>query len=603
MSNEEGRLVGTVVDGRYRVERLIAVGGFSEVYRGVDTKTNTPIALKVLHIDQEVEANWLERFTREAQVVSRLESPNTVRILGWGQIGSEFLYTVMEYIAGRSLFRQIRRHGAMTPRQVAEVATQVCDSLIEAHEAGFLHRDLKPSNIMLFRNDDGKVIVKVLDFGVVKILDPGPEFELQLTQQGTFVGTPRYASPEQLRREPLTAAADVYGVGMIMWEALVGDPAIADPEYSACVKAHLRRDPWRIPEWVDSPPEFSAIVEKSLAKRVNRRYQSCTELKAALDGWLESRDRAKSKRKRRDVERKPASRRRTSNPRNTSKPSTGGKSVSNNDDLSKEDLEAEDELFGGMIEESDAVENVDVMQRHDLSESSAAKASRKQIAKRHSDHAGIEDADRPTAHASEGESKSNVGLTILLLVVVVAGALYVLTMGGDEPEPTGDATATGTEETTDEAPPQASEEPAPEPDDERAGGVPTLDADTISKGLVASGWRLSSKSTDKMDEVTQTNALATKGDMASSITIYESRTWDWADKLYADTEPPTKVIRFGRTIVRLNSGPDYKQNGAVEAHAALAELRTQARQRAEGEGGARKEADVPAEETEPESTE
>lgn len=583
---EEGRLVGTVVDGRYRVERLIAVGGFSEVYRGVDTDDDSPVALKVLHIDEEVEATWLERFTREAKVVSQLESPHTIRILRWGQVDRDYLYTAMEYIPGRSLSRQVRKHGAMTPRQVAEVATQICDSLIEAHEAGFLHRDLKPSNIMLFRNDEGNVVVKVLDFGVAKILDPGPQFALQLTQQGTFVGTPRYASPEQLRREPLTRAADVYGLGMIMWEALVGDPAIASTEYSDAVKAHLNQDPWRLPEWVDSPPEFSAIVEKALAKNIDRRYQSCTELKAALDQWLRSRARARSGQKRRRATREDSKSREPS-PRTQIRPSTpnrGGTPVSNDDVVSKEDLEAEDELFGGIIEESDAVEQVEVMEEHDLSESSAAVASRKQIAKRHSDHAGIEDADRLGSKVDPDESKSHVGLTILLIVAVVAGGLYALTLGGNEPEPTSGDEVTTTKTDQDEPAAKTDEQPPPE-DDERGDGIPSLDAETISKGLVASGWRIGDKSTDTMDEVTQTNALATSGEMATSITIYESRTWDWADQLYDDTEAPAKAVRFGRTIVRLAPGPDYKANGVVQAQDALIALRNQARDRAKKEGG------------------
>src|SRR5690606_12777766 len=121
---------------------------------------------------------------------------------------------------------------------------QICDSLIEAHEAGFLHRDLKPSNVMLFRDDAGHVIVKVLDFGVAKLLEDGPT-GTKLTLQGTFVGTPRYASPEQLRREPLGETTDVYALGLIMWECLTGAPAVPGREYGEAVAHHLRADAWR----------------------------------------------------------------------------------------------------------------------------------------------------------------------------------------------------------------------------------------------------------------------------------------------------------------------------------------------------------------------
>jgi len=207
---------GSLVAGKYRVEKILARGGFSTVYRGIQEGIDRTVALKILPLDQNIEATWLERFTREAKLISQLDHPNTITIYDYGQQGDAFLYIVMEYVRGRSLSRQIRKHGPLEPVRVAQIAIQICGSLEQAHGAGILHRDLKPSNIMLTRNHHGHELAKVLDFGVAKVLEPDAA-DLKLTQQGTFIGTPRYASPEAIRRQALDQRADVYGVGMVMW--------------------------------------------------------------------------------------------------------------------------------------------------------------------------------------------------------------------------------------------------------------------------------------------------------------------------------------------------------------------------------------------------
>lgn len=276
---------GTVIDGKYAVERVLAYGGYSTVYRAERLADGVSVALKVLELLAEPQAMAIERFVREHEFVQQLTSPNTIRIFDTQQVGTEFLYSVMEYIPGRSLAYQIKRHGALNPRQVAEIASQLCNSLIEVHEHGMLHRDLKPSNIMLFRNDEGRVIVKLLDFGIAKMLAPG-ESDTVMTQAGTFVGTPRYASPEQMRREALTPASDVYSLGLIMWEALTGGPTIASIDYSVCVEAHLNATPWILPDNPAYPLAFRRIIERALAKPVEARYQSCTDLQHALHRFI-----------------------------------------------------------------------------------------------------------------------------------------------------------------------------------------------------------------------------------------------------------------------------------------------------------------------------
>lgn len=288
-STEQIDRTGTVIDDRFAVERLIARGGFSAVYRARRVYDGETVAIKVLELGPDTEANAMERFTREAQFVRGLSSPNTIRIHETGQVGTEFLFTVMEYIKGRSLLSQLRRRGPLNGRQTAEVTVQLCNALMEVHEQGLLHRDLKPSNIMLFRDEDGHVRVKLLDFGVAKIVDPGTHDAIKLTAAGAFIGTPRYASPEQMRREPLSSASDVYAVGLIMWEMLTGEPAVPETDYSSCVRAHISPDEWRLPRDCGYPADMIRIVERSTAKDKDQRFQSCGALKRALQHYLSNR--------------------------------------------------------------------------------------------------------------------------------------------------------------------------------------------------------------------------------------------------------------------------------------------------------------------------
>ncbi len=563
---------GTIIDGRFAVDRLIARGGFSAVYRAQRLADDETVAVKVLELGPSTTATSMERFTREAEFIAELQSPNTVRIFETGQVGQEFLYSVMEYIAGRSLYAQLRKKGALNPRQVAEVTVQLCNALAEVHERGLLHRDLKPSNMMLFRDDNRRVVVKLLDFGVAKMLDPPPAYEgLKLTTARTFIGTPRYASPEQMRREPLTSASDVYAVGMIMWEALVGSPAIPQTDYSACLKAHINREPWQLPREPRFPHELVGIIEKSLAKPVHERYQSCVELEVALQKFLRNRSQERARR---------------SGPHRTTQvessavvTSVGGTSVSKQDKHNPstiQDVEAQDELFGEVIEHSDAhLDSVNVMARSDLSETSSTAGSSIHLPSRNSSHSGVGADDRPVAAAPKSAMSGGVGLTIGLAVLVVGG-IFLLTLGGND----SGATDQDSEVT---APVTAKKVQAPVDDEGHGDGTPTLDVATVTKGMVASGWRVGEGSVDKMDDVTQTNVMAQKDGMAATVTIYESRTWDWANKLLLETEPPARAISFGRTVARVSLGPPQLQNGTVELLKALTSLKKSARAEAAGQ--------------------
>lgn len=247
-----------------------------------------------------------------------------------------------------------------------------------------------------------------------------------------------------------------------------------------------------------------------------------------------------------------------------------------------DDVEAEDELFGEVIEQSDAhIEDVNVMSRSDLSEaSSPSRGSSIHLPDRKSKHAGVEDVDRPVAQTS-GPNMSGIGITIALAVVVIGG-LYLATMGGDDPAPTKDTPAVANTENTDEdddddTVPQI---PAESDDNPNSDGTPTLDSDTLIKGMVAAGWRVGAPEVSTIPEVKQTNLLAQKDTMAATVTIYEAKTWEWAQKTVLETEAPSKAVSFGRTIARVSLGPADQQNGVVELTNALTEFKKAARAKA-----------------------
>ena len=278
---------GTIVGGKYRINKAIARGGCSIVYRGTHIEMNRSVALKIMTTDGgALDQGWTKRFQREARLASQLRHPNTIVIYDYGR-DQGLWYIAMEWVDGPSLRNEIKEHSALEPHRVARLSVQMLQSLSEAHQQRILHRDLKPSNIMLSTDHEGREIAKVLDFGLAKA-DP-KEWEtsegLKLTRDGDFVGTPRYAAPEQLKGEQLGRASDIYGIGMVMWEMLTGAPAVPEIDYATCVEYHLGPNPWRLPPGM-LPPDLAMIVEKALAKEASARFQSCEEMIIPLLMWL-----------------------------------------------------------------------------------------------------------------------------------------------------------------------------------------------------------------------------------------------------------------------------------------------------------------------------
>ncbi|MFJ2929354.1 Stk1 family PASTA domain-containing Ser/Thr kinase [Streptomyces massasporeus] len=224
-------LVGQVLDGRYRIDSRIAVGGMATVYRAVDTRLDRVLALKVMHPSLAVDASFVERFIREAKSVARLAHPNVVQVFDQGNDGS-YVYLAMEYVAGCTLRDVLRERGALQPRAALDILEPVLAALGAAHRAGFVHRDMKPENVLI--GDDGRV--KVADFGLVRAVDT------VTNTTGTVLGTVSYLAPEQIEDGTADPRVDVYACGVMLYEMLTGDKPHDGDSPAVILYKHLHED-------------------------------------------------------------------------------------------------------------------------------------------------------------------------------------------------------------------------------------------------------------------------------------------------------------------------------------------------------------------------
>ncbi len=284
-------LEGSIIAGKYRLERLIGRGGFSAVFRGEHVAMDRKIAVKVLdprsghYVDED--ATWTQRFEREARVISRLSHSSTITVYDYG-IEHGLHYIIMEFVEGRSLHQELKAYGAMAPARAARIASEILGSLEEAHHVGILHRDLKPANIMLTHDFKGDEHVKVLDFGIAKLMSRSNVRDDNHTEEDRFVGTPRYAAPEQLLAQQVTPATDIYGVGALLWEMIMGEPLIKSSVWGECVTVHLEGGLLELPTSSGAPAGLKLIVDRAISRHPDDRFSSCAEMLADLESWASS---------------------------------------------------------------------------------------------------------------------------------------------------------------------------------------------------------------------------------------------------------------------------------------------------------------------------
>ncbi|HEX2283331.1 MAG TPA: protein kinase [Mycobacterium sp.] len=271
-------LVGTVLDGRYRVEVMIATGGMSAVYRGLDLRLDRPVALKVMDSRYAGDSQFLTRFQREARAVARLKDPGLVAVYDQG-IDGQHPFLVMELIEGGTLRELLRERGPMPPHAVAAVLGPVLGGLAVAHRAGLVHRDIKPENVLI--SDDGDV--KIADFGLVRAVA-----EAKITSTSVILGTAAYLSPEQVGTGNASSRSDVYSVGILAYELLTGDtPFTGD---TALAVAYQRMDnDVAAPSTVITgvPAQFDELVLRATARDPADRYADAQEMGDELDAIVD----------------------------------------------------------------------------------------------------------------------------------------------------------------------------------------------------------------------------------------------------------------------------------------------------------------------------
>ena len=279
--------IGRELDGRYRILEVLGEGGMGAVFVAEQLALRKQVALKVIRPELAGDGEMAARFAREAMASAKLDHPHVAAALDYGTLPEGGAYLVMQLVRGRSLADLIMNEGALPWARATGLAAQVADALAAAHAAGIVHRDLKPENILLEPRDDGSELVKVLDFGIASVsMDDGPAPEgaaprRALTRVGMVMGTPGYMSPEQAMGEKVDERADLYSLGVILWECVMGVELFPGTELPAIVSKQLTEAAPDVGV-VDGPPALSELVAALLARAPDARPESASTVRDAL---------------------------------------------------------------------------------------------------------------------------------------------------------------------------------------------------------------------------------------------------------------------------------------------------------------------------------
>jgi len=273
--------VERVVDQKYRLERMIGTGGMGAVYEATDLRLGRRVALKILLARNFGNPGALRRFEREAQAAARLRHPHIVTVHDYGTLGTEGAYLVMELLRGTTLRSEMDRVGSLHPPLAAEWFDQILDGVGAAHAAGVVHRDLKPDNVIVTRDAQGQEVLKILDFGLAKLSFGEPPDPKSLTVPGTVLGTLRYMSPEQLSGDPTDERTDVFSIGVLVAEALLGRHPFHAPTTAAMVTGILQ-DPFHLEGDAPELRELDRVLQLCLAKDRDDRYPTIVDLRREI---------------------------------------------------------------------------------------------------------------------------------------------------------------------------------------------------------------------------------------------------------------------------------------------------------------------------------
>jgi serine/threonine protein kinase len=276
--------IGEVFEGKYRVERVIGEGGMGVVVMAHHLELDHPVAIKFLLDGLSESADGAERFRREARAAAKIQSDHVARVYDVGVLASGERYMVMEYLKGRDLGEELSARGRLPVAYGARLMLEVLEAVGEAHGAGIVHRDLKPSNVFLAERADGRIRVKVLDFGISKAVGLSSASDLSLTKTSAWMGSPLYMAPEQMQSaRTVDARADIWSFGAIFYEVLTGEPPYVAESLPQLCTLLLSQDARPVREKrAEVPKELDELVLKCLRRDPAHRYETTTELTADL---------------------------------------------------------------------------------------------------------------------------------------------------------------------------------------------------------------------------------------------------------------------------------------------------------------------------------
>jgi serine/threonine-protein kinase len=271
---------GTVIDGRYQLEKLIGRGAMADVYRAHDTSERMSVAVKILRGQQARDHEAVARFEREFEVQGQIRHRNVAALYGGGTTDTAEPYIVVELLRGHSLRALIKQQGAVHPTRALSYTWQALQGLHAVHQRGILHRDLKPANLMLEPSPGVVERVVLIDFGFAAF-----EGGAKLTQRGHVVGSLTYLAPERLRGKAAEPRSDLYAMGVILYELLAGRPPFSGADDFELISAHLHDDPppLSVAAAVDLPQDVIEVVERSLAKEPEHRHADAAAMAAAIE--------------------------------------------------------------------------------------------------------------------------------------------------------------------------------------------------------------------------------------------------------------------------------------------------------------------------------
>jgi tRNA A-37 threonylcarbamoyl transferase component Bud32 len=280
---QRDELIGRVLDNRFEVRQPLGKGGMGTVYRAIQVSVDREVAIKVVHPKLADDRQAAKRFLREARLASRLNQPNIVNVIDFGQTEDGVLFLVMELLRGRTLAHELDGMRRFSVRRTCTIGLQLCDALEAAHAQGIVHRDLKPGNIVILDDPPGRDLLKVLDFGLAKSL--ATDTTSQVTNTNAILGTPLYMAPEQVQGHASDQRADLYALGCILYELLAGAPPFTDAAVNLILAKHLSDPPPPLPPHV--PGLLRGMIERVLAKRPEDRVQTAGEMRRALEAVIE----------------------------------------------------------------------------------------------------------------------------------------------------------------------------------------------------------------------------------------------------------------------------------------------------------------------------